>query len=208
MKPFSAFRFSLFAFTVFAFSISVFAVTPFYYRGYNSDGTAQTNPVVLAAYPPAVNGITVLGTNIIFGAYAITNTPNSSGFFSNSIYGGTYRLTVPALNFATYAVIPETTNYNALSMYLTNAPVINAVGGYAIITNLLGYAPFNPASYTPATNSFEGIVSALTYTPATNTPATNTIVYVSAVSGITNASGNVTNLSVTLTTNSIYYQQR
>ena len=44
---------------LFAFTISAFAVTPFYYRGYNSDGTAQTNPVVLAAYPPAVNGITV-----------------------------------------------------------------------------------------------------------------------------------------------------
>lgn len=176
------------------------ALTPFYYRGYNSDGTAQTNNVVLAAYPPAVNGITVLGTNIIFGSYAITNTPNASGYFSNNIFGGTYRLTIPALSFSTFAVIPETTNFTALATCLTNAPVINAVGGYAIITNMLGYAP--------AIGTYAGITNSLGFGPATNTPTTNTIVYVSAVSGITNASGNVTNLLVTLTTNTIYYQQR
>jgi len=161
------------------------AVTPFYQQGFNSDGTPQTNPVVLQAYPPAVNGITIIGTNIIFGAYAITNTPNASGFFSNNIYGGTYKYTIPALSFSTFATIPETTNYASLSLYLTNSPVVGAAGGYAIITNWLGYAPFNPAAYQPATNN----------------PGTNTIAYVSGVSGITNASGYVTNLSVTLTTN-------
>lgn len=39
-------------------------------------------------------------------------------------------------------------------------------------------------------------------------PATNTIVYITNVTGITNASGVVTNLTLTLGTNTIYYQQR
>jgi len=181
-------------------SIAAFAVTPIYQRGYNSDGTPQTNAVVLSAYPPAVNGVTVLGTNIIFGAYAITNQPDVTGYFSNSIYGGTYRYSVPALGFATFATIPETTNFTSLALCLTNAPVINAVGGYAIITNWLGYAP--------AVGNYAGITNALGFAPATNNPSTNTIAFVSAVSGITNASGYVTNLTVTLTTNSIYYQIR
>ena len=43
---------------------------------------------------------------------------------------------------------------------------------------------------------------------STNNPGTNTIVYVSGVAGITNASGYVTNLTVTLTTNTIKYQIR
>lgn len=173
-------------------ALTVNALTPIDYQGYNSDGTPQTNKVVLTAYPPAVNGITVLGTNIIFGAFAITNQPNASGYFSNSIFGGSYKLSIPALGFDALAKIPETTNVVSLAFCLTNAPVISPASGYAIVTNWLGYAPFNPA----------------TFQAATNNPGTNTIAYVSAVSGITNASGYVTNLSVTLTTNTIYYQIR
>jgi hypothetical protein len=176
------------------------AVTAFYQRGYNSDGTPQTNKIVLTAYPPAVNGVTVLGTNIIFGAYAITNQPDATGFFSNSIFGGTYKYTVPALGFSTFATIPETTNYISLALCLTNAPVISPASGYAIITNWLGYSP--PAG------TYSGITTALGFSPATNNPGTNTIVFVGSITGSTNASGYYTNFTYTLTTNTINYQIR
>jgi hypothetical protein len=181
--------------------LTVHAGTPFYYSALNSDGTAQTNPVTFQPWPPAVNGITVYGTNVVLGAYIITNTPNASGFFSNNLIANTYKFSIPALSFSTYAVIPDTTNYTHLGLYLTNSPVITgSVGGFGLVTNYLGY--------TPPPNTYAGITAALTYVPATNNPGTNVVIYVSAVSGITNASGYITNLTVTLTTNTINYQIR
>jgi hypothetical protein len=191
----------LLVFALFALSaVKSSAVTAFYQRGYNSDGTPQTNKIVLTAYPPAVNGVTVLGTNIIFGAYAITNQPDATGFFSNSIFGGTYKYTVPALGFSTFATIPETTNYISLALCLTNAPVISPASGYAIITNWLGYSP--PAG------TYSGITTALGFSPATNNPGTNTIVFVGSITGSTNSLGYYTNVQFTLTTNTINYQIR
>ena len=161
------------------------AITSYYYSGQNNDGTPQTNYFTLQPWPPTAQGITIYGTNIIFGAAIITNTPNASGFFSNSISPNTYKVQVPALGLAAFANIPDTTNYAALASYMTNSPIVSGgVGGYAFVTNYLGFAP------------------------ATNNPGTNTIVYVSGVAGITNASGYVTNLTVTLTTNTIKYQIR
>jgi hypothetical protein len=161
------------------------ALTSYYYSAQNNDGTPQTNYFTLQPWPPAAQGITIYGTNIIFGPYIITNTPNASGFYSNGISPNTYKLQVPAINLAAFVSIPDTTNYISLASYMTNSPIVSGgVGGYAFVTNYLGFAP------------------------ATNNPGTNTIVYVSAVSGITNASGYVTNLTVTLTTNTINYQIR
>ena len=172
-------------------SLAAPALTPFYYSGVNSDGTPNTNTVTMQPYPPAVNGFTVIGTNIVYGFATITNQPNANGWFSNSIYGNTYKVTQSGNSF--FVAIPETTNYTGLAFYATNQASIAApAGGFAVITNYLGYTPFNLAWFQPATNN----------------PGTNTIAYVSAVSGITNASGVVTNLSVTLTTNTIYYQIR
>jgi hypothetical protein len=161
------------------------ALTSYYYSAQFPDGTPQTNYFTLQVWPPAAQGITIYGTNIIFGPYTFTNTPNASGFYSNSISPNTYKLQVPAINLAAFVTIPDTTNYIALATYMTNSPIVSGgIGGYAFVTNYLGYVP------------------------ATNNPGTNTIVFVSAVSGITNASGYVTNLSVTLTTNTINYQIR
>ena len=239
---------------IFLLAQSAFAGTPFYFSGQNADGSPQTNPVTVRAFPPNINGFTVYGTNIIWGAGYFTNTPNASGFFSNSLLPNMYQFSVPALGQNFYANIPDTTNYYSLATYLTNAnvvgtifpgyvansysgvtnaltfaPATNSAGGiifalgftpptnnYAGITNALKYLPatngaalaYSLLPFTPPTNTFVGLTNVLGFGPATNNPAVNTIVYVSAVSGITNASGYVTNLTVTLATNTINYQQR
>lgn len=156
--------------------------TPFYYIALNADGSPQTNIVTMQSWPPNGSGFTTYGTNIIFGNITYTNLPNASGFFSNWLYPGYYRVSIPALNSGFYVNLLDSTNYASLAIYATNmAPTQTGGSGFGIITNYLGY------------------------TPATNAPATNTIAYVSAVSGITNASGNVTNLLVTMATNTIIY---
>ena len=207
---------------ILALAISANALTPFYFSSLNSDGTPQTNQVLMQAYPPTANGFTVYGTNIVYGSGVITNNPSATGFFSNSVAPNQYKFTITALGVSFFAVIPDTTNYQPLSMYLTNAPVVSVpfagfvVSSYSSVSNALkfvaatngGAVSYSQLPYTPATNSFSGIVSALTYTPATNNPATNTVVYVSNVAGITNDSGYITNLTITLATNVLYYHQR
>jgi hypothetical protein len=198
------------------FALVSLATTPFSYQFYNSDGTAQTNPITMIAWPPSTNAWTVYGTNIIWGSYEITLTPNASGFGTNHAYPNTYLCFVSNLNSGFYAALPDTTNMVSLGTYLTTAPqVAGPVGFYGMITNLLGFAPSTNSlagivaalGYTPptntyagltnaagvvfATNSNAGIVAALGYTPATNTyaAATNLLSFIPTYDGITNKLG-------------------
>ena len=157
--------------------VNAFALTPFYFSSYNSDGTPQTNQVLMRAYPPTLNGFTVYGTNIVWGGGYVTNTPNSSGFFSNAVAPNQYQFTIPALSANFYAVIPDATNYLSLAIYLTNAPVVgNSVGGFAIVTNLLNYLPatnggaisISQLPFTPITNTYAAVTNVIGFVPATN----------------------------------------
>lgn len=182
---------------------SAVATTPFSFQFYNSDGTAQTNPVTMTAWPPSTNTWTVYGTNIIYGGNIITLTPNTSGYGTNHAYPGAYLLFNSNLNSGFYATLPDTTNVVALGMYLTSAPqTAGPVGFYGMITNLLGFAPASnnlagirgALGYTPPTNTYAGLTNALGLVPASNylagitaalgyTPPTNTY------AGLTNAAG-------------------
>ena len=117
---------------------------------------------------------------------------------------------------------PATNNLGSITNLLGGTPALNTFGS---ITNALGYFPLtnslsaltNAIGFQPATNTPAGIIAALQFTPVTNTytalegvagftfatnnPATN--YFVTAVSGVTNGSGYLTNLVVT--TNSINY---
>lgn len=141
------------------------ATTPFYYSGKNPDGTPQTNQVLLQAWPPAVNGVTIYGTNIIWGSVLIiTNTPDATGYFSNSVYPNTYRVSIPALGSQGFAKIPDTAVAMNLAFYMTNAPVVSGnLGSAALINSLLGY--------TALSSNSAAVIAALTYTPMTNTYA-------------------------------------
>lgn len=59
-----------------------------------------------------------------------------------------------------------------------------------------------------ASGTFTGNGAGLTNLNLPFAPATNTIVYITNVTGITNASGYVTNLTLTFGTNTIYYQHQ
>jgi hypothetical protein len=171
--------------SAFCFPFSGHALTSFYQYFYNADGTPQTNVITGQAYP-AANTWTVVGTNMFYGLQTITLTPTTNGYVSNAVSPNGYRFQIASLNTTFYANIPNTTNVLPLATYVTNVPVISGtyLNGYSLVTNWTGFAP------------------------ATNSPATNTIIYVSGVSSITNASGVVTNLTVTFGTNTVNYQQR
>ncbi len=105
---------------------------------------------------------------------------------------------IPSMaNFSCFAVIPDTTNFQTLALYLTNVPVSSGVGlnSYQLITTLLGFSPAtNTAAkllatlnFQPATNTATGILTPLSFQPATNSatgiltplnfqPATNSAV--------------------------------
>lgn len=254
--------------------------TPVYLRSVQPDGTTpQTNAVIVTPWPPN-SPFYVYGTNIVAGLGPITNVPDATGFWSNSLAPIIFTVryaNAPTLGY--FVKIWDTTNYASIATYVTNVPVANASYGtmFGLVTNWLGYYPatntpngilfaegFQPATntylcitnllggapalatyanivsalgYTPATNTFSGITNSLSYLPATNggtltflqatnalkyvpatntsagiiaaltfQPATNNPVYVTNiwvqnVTGITNASGYVTNLAVTLYTN-------
>jgi len=168
--------------------------TPFFIQGFQSDTPALTNQIGVSYWPPNDHPFTVYGTNIIYGGNIVTITPNSSGYASNWLYPGTYRFYFTNLNAAFVAVIPDTTNFNSLALYVTNVAGFSGVGlnSYGVVTNLLGLAPatnstsgieaalgYVPATnnnagiafslgFAPATNSNDGVTSALGYTPATN----------------------------------------
>ena len=164
MKSISAFRLSLFALLLCAFALNSSA-TSFFGKFSNSDGSPQTNTVLLQAWPP-VNTWTAYGTNMIYGAYVITNQPNSVGWFSNSAYPNVYRVYVPALDSGFFVNLLDTTNFLSLSVYATNVATFSGsyLNGYGIVTNWL--------QFPPATNSPAGIIAALNYTPPTNSSAT------------------------------------
>ncbi len=166
---------------LFASMLSAFGqtnLTPFYYQGYNSDGTPQTNPLTFQAFPP-INGVVVIGTNVYSGGVNPTFTPNANGFFMTNIAANGYRITIPAQSLVFYANIPQITAItNSLGVYITNQPVIpGPIAGYSIVTNNLGFAP--------ATNA----VPLTTTSNPTNSFAVNTIytapVFKSELTGFT-----------------------
>jgi hypothetical protein len=175
----------IFSILILFLTVATFAQTRFYFYAKNADGSAMTNPVTFQAWPPNANGWTVVGTNLVYGAAIYTNTPSASGFVSNSLYANQYRYYVPTTDSGFIFQLTDNTNYTSLVLYATNTPSTGGAGsGYQIITNLLGY------------------------TPATNNPLTNTIAYVSGFVSVTNGQGYITNINVTLATNTIYYQSR
>lgn len=98
----------------------------------------------------------------------------------------------------------------------TNCNILSPVNPYApqytnsysiVITNSAGIGDTRFIGSVTA-GTFTGNGSGLTNLNLPFAPATNTIVYITNVTGITNASGVVTNLTLTLGTNTIYYQQR
>lgn len=160
-------------------TITALALTPFSGKFYNADGTPMTNQILLQAYPPVANGVTIYGTNIVFGNKIITNNPDATGFFTNAAFPNQYSVTFVGLNTTAYAIIPDTAATQPLAMYITNAPVVGGSGGisgYQYITNLLGYTPLQSNSaaitgalgYTPPTNTYSGLANALGFAPATN----------------------------------------
>ena len=190
--------------------------TPFIQVFQNPDGTAQTNSFTLTAYPPA-NVWTVVGTNLVYGNYAVTFTPNSSGYISNAIAPNTYQLLFSNLNSGFYVNIPNTTNVVSLSACVTGVPSSgNVLNGYGLVTNWLSFAPATNSSagilaalgFTPPTNNYTSLTNALTFAPATNNPATNIIVYVSGLTVTTNGSGAITNIVLTYGTNTLNYQHQ
>ena len=152
-----------FKITLFAFLVStIIAVgqtnTPFYYQGYNSDGSPQTNPITFQAFPP-VNGVVTVGNAIYFGGVNPTFTPGTNGMFTNSIAPNSYRCTIPSQSLVFYVNIPLTIATNSLALYLTNSPSIaGPVNGQQIVTTLLGYTPatngINFSTTSNPTNSF------------------------------------------------------
>jgi len=160
-------------------TITATALTPFSGKFFNADGTPLTNQILLQAYPPVANGVTIYGTNVIFGNKIITNNPDVTGFFTNAAYPNQYSVTFVGLNTTAYAVIPDTATTQPLAMYITNAPVVGGAGGlsgFMYLTNLLGYTPatnggtlaYSQLPFTPATNNYAGVTNALGFAPATN----------------------------------------
>lgn len=152
--------------------------TPFYIQGFKSDSPALTNQIGVSYWPPSDHPFTVYGTNIIYGGNIVTIIPDSNGYASNWLYPGAYRFYFTNLNAAFVAVIPDTTNFNSLALYVTNVASFSAAGltSYGVVTNLIGFPPATNSTtgieaalgYVPATNNNAGIVFSLGFPPATN----------------------------------------
>lgn len=133
------------------------SATPFYLQLLNATNGPMTGQVTIQGWPQS-SWWSMYGTNAIYTGFIITNTPNGSGFFSNWLYPGTYRVQIPTLNTIFYVNIPDTTNYENLMMYGVAVPATEtALNSYGLVTNLLGFGP--------ATNSFPMLVAAMGYTP-------------------------------------------
>jgi hypothetical protein len=189
-------------------------VTYYTYQFQNADGSPVTNQFTLQGWPAATSQVTIVSNSVVFSGGIITNTPNANGTGTNSILPNNYRVFVPDLNLGFLVNIPVTSQTNTLASYAVGTPVVYLPASqYAYLTNQLGFAPATNTSqgivsalgYTPITNSYAALTNVAGFVFATNNPATNIIAYVSAVSGVTNGSGLVTNLSVTLTTNTLNY---
>ena len=194
---------------------SVTLATPFYQMFLNPDGSPQTNAFTFTASQPA-NTWTVVGSNIVYGNYPVTFTPDTNGYVSNSIAPNSYVVTFAGLNSGFYANIPNTTNVLPLANYVTNVSTVSgtALSGFGLVTNWLGYLPgtnggaisYSQLPWTPPTNNYTGITNALGFWPATNSPATNVVIYLTALTLQTNSSGAVTNIVKTFATNTLNYQ--
>jgi hypothetical protein len=193
-----------FAFCIFNCS----AITPWTLKigtATNAFGSQQMGAQLLTPANQLDTPFTVNGTNLIFGGNTISNftfTSDSSGYFSNVLYAGTYKFILTNYNAAFIAQIPDTTNVQSLTLYITNMPVFSGVAldSYGLITNLLHFPPATNSTagitaalgYTPPTNSYNGLTNSLGFPPATNsnsgitsalgyTPPTN------SYNGLTNA---------------------
>ena len=157
--------------------LSASGQTPVFDWGYLAPGVTQTNPVVIQAWPVANAWITFNLTNTVY-VVTTTNTPNSNGYWSASLYPTTYRKTIPALNAVMYFTVPNTTSSVSVAQCATAiAAAGSSLNSYQLITNWLGYAP------APATPS--GIIAALQFTPVTNSYAaiTNVVGFIPATNG-------------------------
>jgi hypothetical protein len=134
------------------------AITPWYLKLANAtNGTGAQSLTATLLTPPTSSDspFTVNGTNLIFGGNSTSNftfTLDSSGFVSNALYAGTYQFILPNYNAMFIVQIPDTTNYQSLTLYVTNLPVFSgiALSSYGLITNLLGFDPARSAN----TNDF------------------------------------------------------
>ncbi|HXI73450.1 MAG TPA: hypothetical protein VNN22_24165 [Verrucomicrobiae bacterium] len=213
--------------------LSTVRATPYFSAFRNTDGTPMTNAYQMQAWPP-VNTWIVYGTNMVYGGRIVTNTPDATGYLSNSTYPNTFRIYFPDLDSGFYVSIPDTTNFLSLSVYATNTAVFAGtyLNGFGLVTNWLHFAPatntpagilaaegFQPATnaapisysqlpFTPPTNTPAGMNFALGFQPATNNPSTNVIIFISGITTFTNASGAVTNITFTFGTNTLNYQHQ
>jgi len=153
------------------------AITPFYIKLLNATNAAMPVSIGVSQITPstAINSsFSTYGTNLIFGGNSTSNftiTLDATGFSSNAIYPGTWKFAFTNLGSSFIAVIPDTTNYQSLALYVTNLQVFSGVSqsGAAVITNLLGYIPANAANTNDfVRNSLAGIAGAQGYTSKTN----------------------------------------
>jgi hypothetical protein len=184
---------------------------PVVYYASDEFGNPLTNAITISPWP-ATNALAAFNTNIIGGvSYTftpslITNGAVVTAYWSNNIAPGNYRLQLQGYTLG----VP-------FGVYSNSAPInISQVANLPVTTfmnfTLAQFGDAGKMAYENtnawARHTYFDISNSLAFAPATNNPATNTIVFVSGVTGITNGSGAVTNLSVTFTTNTINFQQR
>lgn len=196
--------------TLFTTLVVCEALTPFTFHLVKDDGTAMTNICSMTPYPQKTYGVTLLGTNIVFGATGINLTPNSNGDGTNFAMPTRYRIFETNSGLGFIVNLPDVTATNPLAIYVEGVPVIyqssslfgfitNAIGGVPVISNwpsVLGAIGFQPLtnSYTAISNTvgfllttdtLAGITFGLGYTPASNTYSalTNILSFIPATNG-------------------------
>jgi hypothetical protein len=156
---------------------------------------ANDNPFIIA------NGEVATFYNCIGVGVLLTNTADYLTLQTKaSLFGGfhTNTIAVGSSNCVAYF-------YGNFDPYGANDGTM--ANGMGIITNATATGS-GVVSYAGFSGTFTGNGSGLTNLNLPFAPATNTIVYITNVTGITNASGYVTNLTLTLGTNTIYYQHQ
>lgn len=97
------------------------AQTPFEFRGVYLDGTPITNTITIAPWP-STNYMVGVGTNMVLYR-AQTYTPDTNGYFTNSLMAGNYRLTAAGLTYGFTFGIPDTNTLQNLAQ-LAGTPVV------------------------------------------------------------------------------------
>lgn len=189
-------------------------VTTFTFQFYNSDGSPNTNPAILAPYPPAQN-LVVVGTNLVF-ARSVTLVPGTNGYGTNAAWANTYRLTITNGNGGTiqaYVNLPFTGSVLPLASYISNAPAIYTPATlYAFLTNGLGGPPglVQALQFQPMTNSAAGVTNVFTLNTLTNLLGLNGVTNLVGYNGATNLagmagfSGTISNAAAGITYRSTY----